>query len=480
MTRQRHGQGESETTGNFVSPSLTASRKRRNDSNHGEEMAPQVERDTAEVFATPLPVQAPQRTPDGRLMAWVFDLPVAEVRAGYRSAVYFDRARRVLSAQHDDTTVTIQVFQREEDTVVCGIDEALAVLALGAGAFRDQEAGDRAFAEHLRARDHARHQRPHGGGEYLDAVRSQVAAEMALDEAWTPASKRLQVKALRDGDRASAWEPVLEITGPYRLVAHLESVYLGVLARRSLVATNVRKVVDAAAGKPVLFFADRYDHWATQGGDGYAAFIGGADGVATDAQAAWWGERGLGSTPHAFIAAYGGDTVAAMRAFAEHLPDAPLIALVDFDNDCTRTALACARAFGDRLWGVRLDTSATMVDRSLWDQMGDFHPTGVNPQLVVTVRNALDAEGFTGVRVIVSGGFTAERIRSFEEHGVPVDSYAVGSALLRGATDYTADVVCREGVGLAKAGRRVRPSDRLQAVDLESIIDAPGTEPDRD
>src|SRR6266511_6425706 len=88
---------------------------------------------------------------------------------------------------------------------------------------------------------------------------------------WRPAGAELQVTALRDGDRVDEWEPVVEITAPYRLVAHLESVYLGVLARRTLVATNVRGVVDAAGGKPVLFFGDRYDHWATQGGDGYAA-----------------------------------------------------------------------------------------------------------------------------------------------------------------------------------------------------------------
>src|SRR4030095_5543466 len=137
-------------------------------------------------------------------------------------------------------------------------------------------------------------------------------------------------------------------------VAHRESVSRGALPRRTLVASNVRRVVDAAGGKPVLFFAARFDHWATQGGDGYgalvgggeggdgsavlcvagrfdswatqggdgyAAFVGGAEGVATDAQAAWWGERGLGTTPHALIATFGGDTVAAVRALATHLPD---------------------------------------------------------------------------------------------------------------------------------------------------------------
>jgi nicotinate phosphoribosyltransferase len=353
--------------------------------------------------------------------------------------------------------------------VACGIDEALAVLALGAGSFTDSAAADKAFAGYLEARDRTRRARSLGRSAYVEAVRAQVEAEATFDRHWQPAGDELQVKALRDGDQVDAWEPVIEVTAPYRLVAHLESVYLGVLARRTLVATNVRSVVDAAAGKPVLFFGDRYDHWATQGGDGYAAFVGGAQGVATDAQAAWWGERGLGTIPHALIATFQGDTVAAVAAFARHVPGVPLIALVDFHNDSVATSLACAREFGDRLWGVRLDTSSTMVDRSLWPEMGDFNPTGVNPRLVQKVRQALDAERFQHVRVIVSGGFTADRIRKFEASGVPVDSYAVGSSLLKGIADYTADVVLREGRPCAKVGRFYRPSERLQPVELTSL-----------
>jgi nicotinate phosphoribosyltransferase len=417
--------------------------------------------------AIPLPVHGPEaRTADGRLASWVFDLPVVELRGGYRSAVYFDRSRRILAAEGANTEVTIQVFQRQDGVVACGIDEALAVVALGAGESTDQVAADRAFADYLNARNEARRSRLEGGADYLKTVRAQVEAEVAFDRLWRPASGEVRVRALRDGDRVSAWEPVIEITGTYRLVAHLESVYLGVLARRSLVATNVSRVVTAAGGKPVLFFADRFDHWATQGGDGYAAFVGGAQGVATDAQAAWWGERGLGTIPHALIAAFAGDTVAATAAFARHIPDVPLIALVDFENDSVRTALACARAFGERLWGVRLDTSNLMVDRALWEEMGDFVPTGVNPRLVWKVREALDAEGFGHIRVIVSGGFNAERIAAFEAAKVPVDSYAVGSSLLKGEGDFTADVVLREGRPCAKTGRRHRPSDRLEQVDL--------------
>ena len=407
------------------------------------------------------------RTADGRLAAWIFDLPVVELRAGYRAAVYFDRSRRILAAEGDDTEVTMQVFQRSDAMVACGIDEALAVLARGAGEFRDADAADKAFDAYLAARDRARRARSRGGDAWVEGMRVQVEAEAAFDRHWRRAEPdELQVSALRDGDRIDAWEPVLEITGPSRLLAHLESVYLGVLARRTLVAGNVRRVVDAAGGKPVLFFADRFDHWATQGGDGYAAFVGGAEGVATDAQAAWWGERGLGTIPHALIATFGGDTVAAVAAFARQFPGVPLVALVDFDNDSVATSLACARAFGERLWGVRLDTSGTMVDRALWPELGDFVPTGVNRRLVEKVRGALDAEGFDHVRVIVSGGFTAERIAAFEATGVPVDSYAVGSALLKGSADFTADVVLREGRPCAKVGRVHRPSARLRPVDL--------------
>src|SRR4029453_15516809 len=211
----------------------------------------QLGRLASDGSATPLPPPSTElRLANGRLAPWVFGLPVAELRAGYRSAVYFDRARRILAAEGADTVVTMQVFQRNDGVVACGVDEALAVLALGAGAYPDQAAADQLFTEHLRARNQARRARVHGGAAYLQAVRAQVDTEIALDRLWQPGAGALEVRALRDGDRVDAWEPVIETTGPYRLIAHLESVYLGVLARRSLVASNVRRGVTAAGGKP--------------------------------------------------------------------------------------------------------------------------------------------------------------------------------------------------------------------------------------
>ena len=349
--------------------------------------------------------------PRQRLDPEIFNLPVAKMRAGYYSDKYFVRAREILRADGYRPRVTMQVFGKSP-AFLGGMDEAIAILKL-----------------------------------------------CAIE--WP----ELEVKALYDGDEVEPWETVMLIEGPYDAFAHLETLYLGVLARRTRVGTNTRRVVEAAAGKEIMFFPARHDHWLVQTGDGYAAHIAGAIGVSTDAQASWWGSEGVGTVPHALIAAYGGDTVLATRKFAEHIgPEVKLISLVDFENDCVRTSLAVARALGNRLYGVRLDTSETLVDRSLWDQMGYFKPTGVNPQLVWNVRRALDAEGYREVKIVVSGGFTVEKIREFEQQKVPVDGYGVGSSLFQGRFDFTADVVMVEGRPLAKVGREYRANPRLQRV----------------
>jgi nicotinate phosphoribosyltransferase len=169
--------------------------------------------------------------------------------------------------------------------------------------------------------------------------------------------------------------------------------------------------------------------------------------------------------PHGLIAAFGGDTVEAARAFADRYSGGMNVTvLVDFDNDSVRTALEVADALGDRLWGVRIDTSERLVDRSLWHDMGYFRPTGVNEELVRRVRRALDEAGHERVKIVVSGGFTADRIREFEHDGVPVDSYGIGSSLLRGSNDFTADVVRVDGRPCAKVGREYRPNARLEPV----------------
>jgi nicotinate phosphoribosyltransferase len=223
-------------------------------------------------------------------------------------------------------------------------------------------------------------------------------------------------------------------------------------------------VVKAAGKKQALYFPGRFDHWAVLGGDGYAAFIGGAGGVSTDAQAEWWGAKASGTVPHALIAAVGGDTVRAVTLFAETYPQVKLVALVDFDNDSVSAALSCAQALGEHLWGIRLDTSETLMDKSIVPLMANFKPTGVVPELVEMTRRKLDQAGFNHVKIIVSGGFTPEKISEFERRKVPVDAYGVGSCLMQGSCDFTADIVLVEGSPCAKVGRKFIPNPRLVPV----------------
>lgn len=360
------------------------------------------------------PGPPPPLRPSSRVPPEQFQLPVDRMREGYYSDKYFTRAREVLVGADRNPRVTVQVFQKQE-AWLGGVDEAIAMLKL-------------CLTE---------------GYQWSD----------------------LDVLALRDGDKVDPRETVLLVTGPYVAFAHLETLYLGALARRTRVATNTRAVVEAAWPKPVMFFPARFDHWLVQTGDGYAAHVAGAIGVSTDAQASWWGSRGMGTVPHALIAAFGGDTVAATVAFAEQMPpDVQVISLVDFDNDCVGTSLAVARALGPRLFGVRLDTSESMVDTSIVGQMGDFDPRGVNARLVRNVRAALDAEGFGHVTITVSGGFDPAKIRRFERDDVPVDFYGVGSSLFRGSFDFTADVVLVDDEPVAKVGRHYRPNPRLERV----------------
>jgi nicotinate phosphoribosyltransferase len=357
-----------------------------------------------------------------RLDPSIFRLPVDRIRHGYYSDAYFVYTKETLEAERHHPRVLMQVFQKKE-SVLGGIDEAIAILKLCSG--REGDGGT-----------------------------------------WIPGWNELEVHALREGDQIAPRETVMTIEGDYSLFAHLETVYLGSLARRSLIMRNVLQVVEAARGKQIFYFPARHDHWLVQTGDGWSAHVAGAIGVSTDAQASWWGGRGMGTVPHGLIAAYDGDTVKAARIFADRYHDTMNITvLVDFENDSVRTAIEVADALGPRLWGVRLDTSEDLVDRSLFDEMGGFKPSGVNPRLVDNVRGALDAAGYPDVRIVASGGFTVDRIREFEAAGVPVDAYGVGSSLIRGDNDYTADIVLVDGHPCAKVGRRYSPNPRLERVE---------------
>src|SRR5438046_4381475 len=140
-----------------------------------------------------------------RLDPALFALPVEHIRAGVYTDAYFERARAVLGQDKRSPTVLIQVSGKTT-AHLGGIDEAVAMLKLAA-------------------------------------------------DDWAA----LAVHALYEGDWYDDWETVLTIEGPYESFAHLETLYLGVLGRRTKICTNARAAVEAARPKPVFFFGARDD-----------------------------------------------------------------------------------------------------------------------------------------------------------------------------------------------------------------------------
>lgn len=336
------------------------------------------------------------------------------INDGWFSAVYFLKTAKIAEKHRTQERVTMQFFQRKH-AILCGIDEAIAIL-------------------HTFARN----------------------------------PETLEIAALHDGDKIEPFETVLTITGHYQQFGHLEGLIDGILARRTAVATNVHDVVKAVGKKDVVFMGDRDDHFSQQAGDGYAAYVGGMSAQATHAMNEWWGKEGLGTMPHALIQLFEGDVVAAAIAYKETYPEDNLIALVDYNNDVISDTLALARHFGKELVGVRIDTSPTMVDQYFMrhqEVLGYFDPRGMNSELVFALREALDQEGFHHVKIFVSGGLSVEKIELFERIGTPVDTYGVGASLLKVNIGFTGDAVLLNGKPEAKAGRRYRPNDRLEIVE---------------
>lgn len=333
---------------------------------------------------------------------------------GFYSACYFLKSRRIVKENEPNHIVTMQWFQRKDDVMLCGIDEAIAIL--------------HTFADN---------------------------------------PQDLVIEALNDGDIIKSKEPVLKVTGRYEDFGFLESVIDGVLARRTSVATNVKEVMEAAGDTTVFSMADRQDDYLTQVGDGYATYVAGIDRVSTDAQGLWWGGRGMGTMPHALIQVCGGDLCRAADIYKKSYPEEKITALVDYHNNVTVDAVKLARHLGHELKAVRVDTSMALIDHYFDDKdTSGFDPHGVCKELIFALRKALDDEGFSYVKIVVSSGFTAAKIREWKKAGVPVDLYGVGTSLVNNTIcGFTGDLVMLDGKDEAKEGRSNYPTDRLEKVE---------------
>lgn len=323
--------------------------------------------------------------------------PSEEILSGQKADVYFLHARHILETEGINPRVTMEAFP-SRDGILCGMEEVKQLLE---------------------------------------------AALPSGSEVW----------AIPEGNTMEEREVALRITAPYQSFGIHETTILGILAHESGWATAANACVEAADGVPVIHFGARHVHPDVSARLEYAAVVGGCTGCATPAGGALTGIAPSGTIPHALILCIG-DTVKAIEAFDRHIkPEIKRIALVDTFKDEAEESLRVARALGERLWGVRLDTPS---------ERGR-----VTPELAREVRARLDQAGFGHVRIVVSGGIDPARIALFQNRGAPVDAFGVGSAISSAPPiDFTADIKEIEGQPIAKRGRipGITPNTHLQRI----------------
>ncbi len=279
----------------------------------------------------------------------------------------------------------------------------------------------------------------------------------------------LTVRSKLDGQWFEPNEIVMTLEGPFGELVTLETEYLGMLSLTGA-ATQMAAIVEAAGDVPVIDMAARHYPPELIEPIAVAAAVGGAAGTSTPrghlgvVERFGVGENRIqiadgdprefrlyGSIPHALNAVYNGNSIESAAAYHERCPDVPLTVLLDFEG---REREVCAEAvarFGSSLHAVRLDTSGDRVhqgghekpnralemrilssqvrDRAAAQQALDqygFGP-GVTIEAAYGIRDLLDSLGAKSVKLILSSGFTLEKVRAFRAATAPMDAIGTGS-----------------------------------------------------
>ena len=311
------------------------------------------------------------------------------------TAKYFDKTTKIIEQHLPDSIITLQFFQRKDDSVLAGMEEVLTFL-----------------------------------NEHTD-------------------TSKYEILSLKDGTIINNKEVVLQLKGKYKYFGIYEGLIDGILARNTSLATNAHKVRQVANGKEIIFMGDRTDHYSLQATDGKAIALGGISTQVTDEQVMLHEGKAVGTMPHALIQAFKGDLIKALHAYKKTFPNEKLTALVDFNNDVITDSIRAFKEFGSDLYAVRVDTSEALSDAMFLNN----EEYGVTPNMIKSLRNALNMVGANEVKIIVSSGFNVEKIKMFEDQNTPVDIYGVGGSLLKINNTFTADAIEIDGIEIAKVGR---------------------------
>ena len=239
---------------------------------------------------------------------------------------------------------------------------------------------------------------------------------------------RAKVWALKEGSFAKDCETIMLIEGHVQDLIDLETMYLGVISAETTIKAenkdidlnevyrNMHEIVTLVAPRPVMYFGARHWRYDRDMEISSACCEAGAKDCSTDEGANQYNAKGVGTIPHALEAVYhwfyrdiGSAVVTSLMAFDKHImKEIPRIALVDYANREITDSIQCL-IHCKNLYGIRIDTCGENAMQGVIPHHLEDYPylqgNGVTIAGVYAVRKILNDMGHDHIKVILSSGF---------------------------------------------------------------------------
>ena len=243
---------------------------------------------------------------------------------------------------------------------------------------------------------------------YLRSVPPLKRVPKSFFEEFLPQFRfRGNVWAMPEGTPVFAKEPILRVTAPVAEAQLVETALLAIVLFQTSVASKAVRVVQAAAGRPVVEFGARRAH-GTEAAvlAGRAAYLGGCAATSDVETGRRFGVPLSGTMAHSWVMSHASERHAFDR-FAAIYGDEAVFLLDTYDT--LEAARKVARS-DLRPAAVRLDSGDLAV-------------------LSRKVRQTLDAAGLRETQIVASGDLDEHKIAALVGAGAPIDGFGVGTAL---------------------------------------------------
>ena len=323
---------------------------------------------------------------------------------------------------------------------------------------------------------------------------------------------------VEEGEVVPSEHKLMEVTGSMKKLSEIETLLLQKVGFPCVSANNAYEMCRAIPSASFMDMHARHGSGAEMNIlAAYGAMVGseaakksdssvkGFVGSSQDLTSPFFGAaHGMGTMPHALVGYANGDVLAAMKLFAQTLPEAKsLIALVDYTGEEISDSLRCAKWFYEeaaldkqgKTFGIRLDTHGgrfaegldyeksvdvvgqwlkvlgeySIVETVLGGRAFQMDPgnilvdkvrrilfgKGVSVASIIHARLALDGAGYKSAMIVGSSGFDPQKCQIMAAAKAPIDMVGTGSFLPATLTETyaTADIIAYNGVKRVKVGR---------------------------